>query len=114
MEQFSLHLTGDIHAVTAANNLVAAAIDTRMFHEATQSDQALFSRLCIPKINWKQSFSSVMISRLEKLGIKKEDPSSLTPEEVSKFVRLDINPQSIKWRRVLDVGLLGKISGKRL
>lgn len=36
MEDFNLHLTGDIHAVSAAHNLVAAAIDTRMFHEATQ------------------------------------------------------------------------------
>lgn len=36
MEEFNLHLTGDIHAITAANNLVAAAIDTRMFHESTQ------------------------------------------------------------------------------
>ncbi len=34
MEEFNLHLTGDIHAITAANNLLAAAIDTRMFHEA--------------------------------------------------------------------------------
>src|SRR5919106_2784831 len=32
MEDFNLHLTGDIHAVTAANNLMAAAIDARMFH----------------------------------------------------------------------------------
>ncbi|CAN0407622.1 unnamed protein product, partial [Hapterophycus canaliculatus] len=39
MEEFNLHLTGDIHAITAANNLVAAAIDTRMFHENTQSDE---------------------------------------------------------------------------
>jgi hypothetical protein len=31
--------TGDIHAITAANNLFAAAIDARMFHEATQSDE---------------------------------------------------------------------------
>lgn len=37
--QFNLHLTGDIHAITAANNLVAAAIDARIFHEATQSDK---------------------------------------------------------------------------
>lgn len=37
--QFNLHLTGDIHAITAANNLVAAAIDARMLHEATQSDK---------------------------------------------------------------------------
>ena len=34
MEDFNLHLTGDIHAITAANNLLAAAIDTRMLHEA--------------------------------------------------------------------------------
>lgn len=45
MEEFNLHLTGDIHAITAANNLCAAAIDTRMFHEKTQSTQALFNRL---------------------------------------------------------------------
>src|SRR5260370_41637299 len=46
MEEFNLHLTGDIHAITAANNLLAAAIDTRMFHEQSQSDEALFDRLC--------------------------------------------------------------------
>ena len=45
MEEFNLHLTGDIHAITAANNLLAAAIDARMFHESTQSDEALFNRL---------------------------------------------------------------------
>lgn len=39
MDDFNLHLTGDIHAITAANNLLAAQIDARMFHEATQSDQ---------------------------------------------------------------------------
>lgn len=38
--------TGDIHAITAANNLLAAAIDARILHEATQSDDALFNRLC--------------------------------------------------------------------
>ena len=29
MEDFNLHLTGDIHAITAANNLLAAAIDVQ-------------------------------------------------------------------------------------
>jgi hypothetical protein len=33
---------GDIHAITAANNLLAAAIDARMFHERAQTDEALF------------------------------------------------------------------------
>ncbi|HIC95896.1 TPA: formate--tetrahydrofolate ligase, partial [Candidatus Bipolaricaulota bacterium] len=33
MEDFNLHLTGDIHAVGAAHNQLAAAIDARLFHE---------------------------------------------------------------------------------
>ncbi|MGR5065541.1 formate--tetrahydrofolate ligase [Photobacterium sp. DNB22_13_2] len=33
MEKLNLHLTGDIHAVTAAHNLAAAAIDARVYHE---------------------------------------------------------------------------------
>ena len=32
MEQFNLHLTGDIHAITAAHNLLAAMIDNHIFH----------------------------------------------------------------------------------
>lgn len=32
MEQFNLHLTGDLHAVTAANNLLAAMIDNHIYH----------------------------------------------------------------------------------
>ena len=39
MEEFNLHLTGDIHAITASNNLLAAQIDTRIFHEKTQTDK---------------------------------------------------------------------------
>lgn len=31
MEQFNLHMTGDIHAVTAANNLLAAMIDNHVY-----------------------------------------------------------------------------------
>lgn len=33
MEDFNLHLTGDIHAVGAAHNQLAAAIDARLMHE---------------------------------------------------------------------------------
>jgi methylenetetrahydrofolate dehydrogenase (NADP+)/methenyltetrahydrofolate cyclohydrolase/formyltetrahydrofolate synthetase len=39
MDEFNLHLTGDIHATTAANNLLAAAIDARYYHESTQTDK---------------------------------------------------------------------------
>ncbi|MCA9871029.1 MAG: formate--tetrahydrofolate ligase, partial [Anaerolineae bacterium] len=39
MEDFNLHLTGDIHAVSAANNLLAAAIDTRILHERNYGER---------------------------------------------------------------------------
>jgi formyltetrahydrofolate synthetase len=65
MEDFNLHLTGDIHAISVAHNLVAAAIDTRMYHESRQTDEALKRR-----------------------GIDR---------------RLDIDPETITWNRVVDV-----------
>uniref|UniRef100_A0A0A9YST1 formate--tetrahydrofolate ligase n=2 Tax=Lygus hesperus TaxID=30085 RepID=A0A0A9YST1_LYGHE len=101
MEEFNLHLTGDIHAVTAANNLLAAQLEARMFHEATQSDKTLYSRL-VPKVKGRRGFSSSQVRRLNKLAIQKTDPDSLTPEEIRKFVRLDIDPKTITWSRVLD------------
>ena len=64
MEDFNLHLTGDIHAISVAHNLVAAALDTRMYHESRQTDEQLAKR-----------------------GVK----------------RLDIDPETITWRRVVDV-----------
>lgn len=33
MEQLNLHLTGDMHAVTAAHNLLAAMVDNRLHHD---------------------------------------------------------------------------------
>ncbi|KAI5740437.1 hypothetical protein M8J76_003852 [Diaphorina citri] len=101
MEEFNLHLTGDIHAVTAANNLAAAQLDARMFHEATQTDQQLYSRL-VPTVKGKREFSIIQRRRLLRLDINRTDPNTLTPEEITKFVRLNINPDTISWRRVID------------
>jgi formyltetrahydrofolate synthetase len=102
MEEFNLHLTGDIHAIIAANNLLAAAIDTRMLHEAAQDDATLFDRLTPPAKDGSRRFSPVMLRRLKKLGIHKTDPNELTPAERARFARLDIDPASITWRRVVD------------
>lgn len=102
MEDFNLHLTGDIHAITASNNLVAAALETRMYHESRQSDEALFRRLCPPDKNGERKFANIMFSRLKKLGIDKTNPDDLTPEEYGKFVRLDVDPEAVTWRRIVD------------
>jgi formyltetrahydrofolate synthetase len=92
-------LTGDIHAVTASNNLLAAAIDTRMFHEESQTDEALFRRLC----PHGKDFSPIMRRRLKKLGIDDtKNPEELTPAEKAAFARLDIDKSTITWNRVLD------------
>ena len=42
------------------------------------------------------------MKRLKKLNISKTDPSSLTSEEIRKFSRLDIDPATITWQRVID------------
>jgi len=64
MEEFNLHLTGDMHAITSAHNLIAAAVDARMMHERDFSDRGWRAR-----------------------GLP----------------RLDIDPYSVTWNRVLDV-----------
>uniref|UniRef100_A0A1A9ZAE2 C-1-tetrahydrofolate synthase, cytoplasmic n=1 Tax=Glossina pallidipes TaxID=7398 RepID=A0A1A9ZAE2_GLOPL len=102
MEDFNLHLTGDIHAVTAANNLLAAQLDTRIFHESTQEDKPLYERL-VPKIKGERKFSKIQLRRLQRLGINKTDPDSLANEEITRFARLDIDPDTIMWERVVDV-----------
>jgi methylenetetrahydrofolate dehydrogenase (NADP+) / methenyltetrahydrofolate cyclohydrolase / formyltetrahydrofolate synthetase len=43
-----------------------------------------------------------MLKRLRKLGIDKTDPNELTPEEITRFARLDVDPSTITWNRVLD------------
>ncbi|OGO26099.1 MAG: formate--tetrahydrofolate ligase [Chloroflexi bacterium RBG_16_51_16] len=103
MEDFNLHLTGDIHAITAAHNLCAAALDARMLHESSQDDDKLFNALCPADKQGKRNFSPSMLRRLKKLGINKTDPNQLTPEERARFARLDIDPNGVSWRRVIDV-----------
>jgi methylenetetrahydrofolate dehydrogenase (NADP+)/methenyltetrahydrofolate cyclohydrolase/formyltetrahydrofolate synthetase/formate--tetrahydrofolate ligase len=82
MEDFNLHLTGDIHAVTAANNLLAAAIDARMMHERNLGDR------------FKE------VSGLDPLGI---NPYAVTWNRV-----LDVNDSTM---RNIVVGLGTKMDG---
>lgn len=103
MDEFNLHLTGDIHAIAAANNLIAAAIDARYFHESTQNDAQLFNRL-VPKHPGKpRKFTLIQLRRLKKLGIPIDlDPEKFTTEQKAEFARLDIDLDTITWNRVVD------------
>lgn len=99
MEDFNLHLTGDIHAITAANNLLAAQIDARMLHErAIADDEKLAKALCPDG-----TFAPSIQKRAARLGIAAKNLSELNAEERRKLFRLDIDPDSITWQRVMDI-----------
>ena len=99
MEDFNLHLTGDIHAITAANNLLAAAIDARILHErATPDDTKLAQALCPDG-----TFAPSILRRAKKLGIHANKLADLSPEQMRQMFRLDIDPNTITWQRVVDI-----------
>ena len=83
LEGVSLHLTGDIHALTIAHNLVAAAIDSRIMHESSLSDNA-WAKLDLPRL--------------------KIDPYSITWNRV-----VDVNDRSL---RHIVLGLGEKADGR--
>jgi len=99
MEDFNLHLTGDIHAVSAANNLLAAAIDSRILHEHENPDDDKLAKALCPD----GYISPATRKRMEKLGIKAKKFEDLTPEDKRRLFRLDIDPNSITWQRVVDI-----------
>ncbi len=99
MEEFNLHLTGDIHAVSAATNLLAAAIDSRMLHEHEQPDDEKLARAMCPD----GYIAPTIRKRMAKLGITAEKFEDLTLEDKRRLFRLDIDPASITWQRVVDI-----------
>jgi formyltetrahydrofolate synthetase len=104
MEDFNLHLTGDIHAVTAANNLLAAALDTRLLYEETHADDAqMMTAMCKKDASGQAQFSAHHVRRMERLGITAATPAELTPEQRREVFRLDIDPAGITWNRVVDI-----------
>lgn len=99
MEEFNLHLTGDIHAITEANNLAAAAVDTRHFHESRQSDKAFWRRMSTPTLHPSS------IKWMEKKYGGKIDPDNLgsfSVEALANLCRLDIDPSTITIKRAID------------
>ncbi len=104
MEDLNLHLTGDIHAVTAANNLLAAAIDTRLLYESKHpDDRQLMGALCRKDANGSPVLAPCHLRRMDHLGIKAASPDKLSDEQVRAIFRLDIDPAQITWNRVLDI-----------
>ena len=49
-----------------------------------------------------REFSPIQIKRLEKLGIAERSPGKLKVADQHRFARLDIDPATITWNRVID------------
>ncbi len=106
MEDFNLHLTGDNHAVATANNLLAAAIDSRLHWERTHPDDEAYAKaLCKKDASGELRLAGHQIRRLKRLGMRSDvtSPNELTADERRRLFRLDIDPNAITWNRVLDI-----------
>ncbi len=73
MEDINLHFTGDIHAVTAANNLISAALDNHLY----RGNQL---RIDVGQIAWHRcldmndrSLRNIMIGQGDGNGVARED-----------------------------------------
>ncbi|ELS3151314.1 formate--tetrahydrofolate ligase [Vibrio parahaemolyticus] len=80
MEELNLHLTGDIHAVTAAHNLASAALDARLFHEQREGYDAFEARtglkalrIDVESITWKRVMDhNDRALRMVKIGLNEQ------------------------------------------
>ena len=99
MEDFNLHLTGDIHAVSAAHNLLAAAVDARIMHEDELSDEKLAKALCPDG-----DVRPVDVRPAQEAGHQGREASrSERPKTAARLFRLDIDPYAITLNRVVDI-----------
>jgi len=100
MEDFNLHLTGDIHAITAAHNLCAAAIDARILHEAGATDAQLFERI-FPKGRAAGSSPGHSSCAARSWASPKAIPTPSRPRSAAGSAA-GSRSATITWRRVLD------------
>jgi len=79
MEDINLHFTGDIHAVTAANNLIAAILDAHVFHGNELNVDP--TRVMLPRcldMNDRQLRNIVIGLGGKKHGVPREDGFIIT------------------------------------
>ena len=71
MEQINLHFTGDIHAITAANNLLSAIIDNHIYNG---------NELEIEKVTWKRCLD-LNDRQLRKINTGLSNEKGIVPRE---------------------------------
>lgn len=77
MEDINLHFTGDIHAITAANNLLAAMIDNHIFHGNELKFKKVVWKRCVD-LNDRQLRKIICGLSGEKGMVEREDGFDIT------------------------------------
>lgn len=99
MEDINLHFTGDIHAITAANNLISAVIDNHLYHGNEL-------RIDPNRIVWKRamdmndrSLRKIQVGLSSKKEVARYDAFDITvASEVMAVLCLSQNIQDLKTR----------------
>jgi len=71
MEDINLHFTGDLHAITSANNLLSAMIDNHIYHG---------NELNIEKVTWKRCVD-LNDRQLRKVNTGLSNEKNIVPRE---------------------------------
>ena len=96
MEDINLHFTGDIHAVTAAHNLLAAMLDAAMFHGTLDAD--------VRQIRWRRALDmndralrqTVIGLGGRTMGVPREDGFDITAaSEIMAILALTSGPRDL-------------------
>ncbi len=108
MEDFNLHLTGDIHAVTRGQQPAGGGDRCAHAARARSARRRQARQSHVPRT---ANSPTAQRRRLAKLGIQAKTLADLSTEEKRRMFRLDIDPASITWQRVVDINdrLLRKI-----
>ena len=96
MEDINLHFTGDIHAVTAAHNLLAAMLDAALFHGTLDAD--------VRQIRWRRALDmndralrqTVIGLGGRTMGVPREDGFDITAaSEIMAILALTSGPRDL-------------------
>ena len=98
MEDINLHFTGDLHAITAANNLLAAVVDNHIFrgNELQLDTEKIYFRRCLDMND--RSLRNVTVGRGGE-GVEREEHFEITAaSEVMAILCLATSLQDLKRR----------------
>ena len=96
MEDINLHFTGDIHAITTANNLLSAIIDNHIYHGNELQIEKVVWKRCVDLNDRQLRVVNTGLSKENKI-VPREDAFDITvASEVMAILCLAINIQDLK------------------